>query len=120
MMRASCKVASVNKNKIEIILSPKHLSHLIPTEKKQPISGRTLDATLKVDPYCSDDTQIDYNSLMESEELLKRYSENVADREVLEAEKIKKMYRNLQRQIRSKDTDKVTTTLNLLYYSFIS
>ena len=57
-----------------------------------------------------DDARIDYASTMGMEEARSRYSEDVVDKDLKDNIRLRKMYRQVQRQTRSSEEGKVGTT----------
>ena len=46
-----------------------------------------------------DDTMIDYTSMMGREDKMRRFSEDVVDMDLKDSERLKKLYRQIQRQV---------------------
>ena len=62
-----------------------------------------------------DDAQIDYLSLMGREEAKKRFSEDVVDTELRDSIRLQKMFRQIQRQARGMQNDKVEDDTKLFF-----
>ena len=56
-----------------------------------------------------DDAKVDYTSLLDLEDRRKRFSEDVVDKNLKDSIRIKKMYRDLQRQVHGNGTGKPTS-----------
>ena len=61
-----------------------------------------------------DDTMIDYTSMMELEDKRRRFSEDVVDMDLKESERLKKLYRQFQRQVHCRQGSKEALTVFIL------
>ena len=60
-----------------------------------------------------DDTMIDYTSMMGLEDKRRRFSEDVVDMDLKDSERIKKLYRQIQRQVHCSQDIKEAQTVFL-------
>jgi hypothetical protein len=58
-----------------------------------------------------DDTMIDYTSMMGLEDKKRRFSEDVVDMELKDSERVKKLYRQIQRQVHCSQESKGVLTV---------
>ena len=58
-----------------------------------------------------DDTMIDYTSMMGLEDKRRRFSEDVVDMDLKDSERIKKLYRQIQRQVHCSQETKEAPTV---------
>ena len=69
-------------------------------EKKRRSSSITMD-----------DTMIDYSSMMGLEDKKRRFSEDVVDMDLKDSERVKKLYRQIQRQVHCSQESKEVLTV---------
>ena len=81
------------------ILDARALSYIV-NEKKRRSSSITMD-----------DSKIDYISMMGLEEKRRRFSEDVVDMELMDSVMLKKLYRQIQRQVHCNQESKGTLTV---------
>ena len=58
-----------------------------------------------------DDTMVDYTSMMGLEDKKRRFSEDVVDMELKDSERVKKLYRQIQRQVHCNQQSKEVLTV---------
>ena len=58
-----------------------------------------------------DDTMINYTSMMGMEDRKRRFSEDVVDMELKDSERVKKLYRQIQRQVHCSQESKEVLTV---------
>ena len=58
-----------------------------------------------------DDTMINYTSMMGLEDKKRRFSEDVVDMELKDSERVKKLYRQIQRQVHCSQESKEVLTV---------
>ena len=61
-----------------------------------------------------DDTEIDYISMLGVEEKRRRFSEDVVDMDLKDSVKIKKLYRQIQRQVHCNQDSKEIPTVRII------
>ena len=62
--------------------------------------------TLVTSLLSADDSKVDYTSLLGVDDKRRRFSEDVVDTSIKDSIRVQKMYRKLQRQVHSADTQK--------------
>ena len=60
----------------------------------------------KAQTYSMDDSNIDYMSILGLEDKKRRFSEDVVDMDLKDSERIKKLYRQIQRQVHCSQENK--------------
>ena len=90
---------------------------IVTSSVSQPMRARRvvtyIPTTTVVSSFLSaDDSKVDYTSLLGMEDRRKRFSEEVDDKNLKETIRIKKMYRDLQRQVNCKESSKESSHTN--------
>ena len=90
---------------------------IVTSSVSQPMRARRvvtyIPTTTVVSSFLSaDDSKVDYTSLLGMEDRRKRFSEEIDDKNLKETIRIKKMYRDLQRQVHCKESSKESSHTN--------
>ena len=99
--------------------------HMLPTLATVDTLPNTMFSTVNEKKRRSlsmtmDDSMVDYMSMMGIEDRKRRFSEDVADMEVKDSERMKKLYRQFQRQVNCSQENKVELlTVIIFFFNFI-
>ena len=90
-----------------------------PLPATSPLDARALISTVnemkrRSSSITMDDTKIDYTSMLGMEDKRRRFSEDVVDMDLKDSVRLKKMYRQIQRQVHFNQQSKGTPTVRLL------
>jgi hypothetical protein len=91
------------------VVSPVSSSHEAST-----IFSTVNETKRRSSPITMDDNMIDYTSMMGLEDKRRRFSEDVADMDLKDSERLKKLYRQMQRQVHCGQGSKEALTVFLL------
>ena len=105
-----------------IIPSPSTISFLPARQSRTCLDARDLLATLETidelrrrdSAVSKDDSRIDYTSVLDVEDKKQRFSEDLVDFDIKSNVQMKKIYRQIQRQVHSDDNTEVIQSKKFL------
>ena len=95
-----------------------------PASSSSVLAANTLYSTVsetqrRSSSLAMDDSMVDYMSMMGREDRKRRFSEDVVDMEVKDSERLRKLYRQIQRQVHCSQENKGERYLDTFFQIFI-